>query len=166
MSSLPFGSWLLGPTCSAEYPYLSPDRDTWVECKRKQGYVLSLYIAILSLFILGAYAWYMRSAAQGDSDLEQQYHATLSKIAVAALVINVALLLFLPYYKERTADMEYAQYEKEFRAYHASNPRGTLSDYLNLKFGERQARASSDIAGAQKVMAGAFLLDALSGLRR
>lgn len=156
MSSLPFGSWLLGSGCSAQYPYLSLDRDTWVDCKSRQGYIIAAYVTLFCLIALMVMYWYVKDSPANN----------FSRWCMAAIVFNVVLFLFLPYYKERVADMEYSQYENEFAKFKSGNPAGTLSDYLGLKFGEEQARASSSIAGAQNIMAGAFLLDALSGLRR
>ncbi len=154
---LPVGSMLLPSECSIMDPYYAKDRETFVYCKRQQGFVYSFYIAIVSLIIL-ALIYYNRP--------EETLDPTRKNIIIGIIILNILLFFFMPWYKERKADLSYDQYEREYKRFHRSNPSGrnTLQDYINWKMGEQQTRASSKIAGAQQIMSGAFALDALASV--
>lgn len=151
-SDVPWSALFLDPECSVQYPYLSKDRESWTDCKRQQAYVTCTTILVLSVLIFAA-LWYF-----------QKDREVLKRALIGLSVFNLLCWIVIPWYKGRMAQAEYDQFEQELIQFKRSNPQSSLSDYLNLKFNERQARASSDIAGAQQLMAGAFAIDAMSDL--
>jgi hypothetical protein len=145
--------------CSIQYPYLSPNEDIWVDCQSRKAIVTTYYVWILiALILLGIYYTYTQNKKEDPTV------AFPTKWVVGLIVVGVLFRWLYPMYGEKLAALEYEQFEQEFHEFKRANPHADMSEYLQLKFGERQAKAASSIASSQQVMAGAFALDTLGSI--